>query len=51
LTATPRRVLLSYAHDLDEPEHAEMVRLLWELLRAHGIDARLDLPAAQERQD
>ncbi|WP_149262445.1 CHAT domain-containing protein, partial [Actinomadura sp. K4S16] len=43
------RVFISYAHDSDE--HQESVREFWTLLRAQGIDARLDLPAAEERQD
>jgi hypothetical protein len=50
-TPTPRRVLISYAHDPDEPEHGEWVRRLWEFLRSCGVDARLDLPAAGRRQD
>lgn len=48
---TSRRVLISYAHDWDEPDHPRQVRQLWELLRSCGIDAKLDLPAATRRQD
>ncbi|WP_051570967.1 toll/interleukin-1 receptor domain-containing protein [Cryptosporangium arvum] len=43
------RVFLSYAHD--SPEHSADVRTLWTLLRERGIDARLDLPAAERRTD
>src|SRR5829696_7387691 len=46
--ASPR-VFISYAHDSDD--HQEAVRDLWILLRGCGIDARLDLPAAERRQD
>jgi hypothetical protein len=47
---SPRvRVFISYAHD--NAEHAEQVRQLWAFLREQGIDARLDLPAAERRQD
>jgi tetratricopeptide (TPR) repeat protein len=45
----PPRVFISYAHASEE--HAEAVRSLWLLLRANGIDARLDRVAALERQD
>ncbi len=45
----PVRVFISYAHE--SPEHAEMVRQLWVFLRACGIDARLDLAAAEDRVD
>jgi hypothetical protein len=45
------RVLISYAHDRDDPGHGELVRRLWEFLRSCGVDARLDLPAAARRQD
>jgi len=44
-----RRVFISYAHDNDD--HVESVRRFWELLRAAGVDARLDLPAATVRRD
>jgi hypothetical protein len=44
-------VLISYAHDGNDPAHGELVRVLWEFLRSHGVDARLDLPAAAHRQD
>ncbi len=47
---SPRvRVFISYAHD--NTEHEERVRRLWIFLREQGIDARLDLPAAERRQD
>ncbi|MFI7430062.1 tetratricopeptide repeat protein [Micromonospora sp. NPDC049836] len=42
------RVLISYAHG--DPAHEEDVRRLWTLLRAEGVDARLDLAAASQRQ-
>lgn len=45
----PVRVFISYAHDSDE--HVAAVRDLWVFLRGQGIDARLDLPAAERRQD
>ncbi len=43
------RVFVSYAHE--SSGHVEAVRELWVLLRSQGIDARLDLPAAERRQD
>jgi tetratricopeptide (TPR) repeat protein len=43
------RVFISYAHD--DAAHVELVRDFWLFLRSNGIDARLDLPAAEERQD
>ena len=43
------RVFISYAHA--SGPHVEAVRQLWTLLRAAGVDARLDLPATRERQD
>ncbi|MEV0430026.1 toll/interleukin-1 receptor domain-containing protein [Micromonospora sp. NPDC050495] len=42
------RVLISYAHG--DPAHEEDVRRLWTLLRAEGVDARLDVAAASQRQ-
>jgi hypothetical protein len=45
----PRRVFISYAHESEE--HGEQVRNLWLFLRRHGVDARLDRPAAEQRQD
>ncbi|PSM42578.1 hypothetical protein C6Y14_15380 [Streptomyces dioscori] len=45
------RVFISYAHESDGGTHAEGVRALWILLREHGIDARLDRPAAEQPQD
>ena len=47
--AVPVRVFISYAHD--DAAHGERVRDFWLFLRANGIDARLDLPAAEQRQD
>ncbi|MEU3066857.1 SEFIR domain-containing protein [Streptomyces sp. NPDC006906] len=43
------RVFISYAND--GGPHAEQVRSLWQLLRENGIDARLDLSAAERPQD
>ncbi|WP_165521722.1 CHAT domain-containing protein [Micromonospora zingiberis] len=43
------RVFLSYAHE--SPEFGETVRDLWLLLRRLGVDARLDLPAAEQPVD
>jgi hypothetical protein len=45
----PARVFISYAHD--DAAHVERVREFWLFLRANGVDAVLDLPAADERQD
>ncbi|MGH3903939.1 MAG: toll/interleukin-1 receptor domain-containing protein [Pseudonocardiaceae bacterium] len=45
----PVRVFISYAHG--DPEHEDHVRRFWSFLRAQGIDARLDRPAAEQRQD
>ncbi|HSV67384.1 MAG TPA: CHAT domain-containing protein [Mycobacteriales bacterium] len=45
----PVRVFISYAHD--DEAHEDQVRAFWWFLRQHGIDARLDLPAAERRQD
>jgi tetratricopeptide (TPR) repeat protein len=45
----PVRVFISYA--LESDEHVATVRGLWVFLRGQGIDARLDLPAAERRQD
>ena len=42
-------VFISYAHD--DAAHEERVRGFWLFLRASGIDARLDLPAGEERRD
>ncbi len=46
---SPGRVFISYAHDDDE--HVDRVREFWRFLRANGIDATLDLPAGEARQD
>src|SRR6185437_3587298 len=55
-TATPTpesvgapRVFISYAHDSDD--HRELVRDLWVFLCAHGVDARIDRVAAEQRED
>ena len=42
-------MFISYAHD--DQAHEDRVRELWMFLREQGIDARLDLPAAEQRQD
>jgi UPF0755 protein len=42
-------VFISYAHD--DRAHEERVRQLWLFLRANGIDAQLDVTAAQQRQE
>ena len=49
--ARPRRVFISYAHEPGNSEHGEVVRAFWEFLRSHGIDAHIDLIAAEQRQD
>ncbi|MEU6356912.1 TIR domain-containing protein [Streptomyces sp. NPDC047072] len=46
---SPVRVFISYAHD--DPAHVERVRDFWLFLRECGIDAELDLPADERRQD
>jgi tetratricopeptide (TPR) repeat protein len=43
------RVFISYAKD--DPAHEDTVREFWLFLRAQGIDARLDLSAAEQRLD
>ena len=48
-TPPPPRVFVSYAHETEQ--HAEAVRSLWILLRSLGIEAKLDRPAAERRQD
>ncbi|WP_322761465.1 SEFIR domain-containing protein, partial [Frankia sp. Cr2] len=48
-TDHPPRVFLSYAHE--SPEHENVVRDLWIFLRSREIDAKLDMPAAERRQD
>ncbi|MGB0091247.1 MAG: SEFIR domain-containing protein [Solirubrobacteraceae bacterium] len=45
----PPRVFVSYAHE--SGAHVEVVPGLWVLLRSLGVDAQLDLPAAERRQD
>jgi hypothetical protein len=45
----PAQVFISYAHD--DQAHQERVRSFWLFLRKSGIDARLDLTAADQRQD
>lgn len=49
--ASPPYVFISYAHEPDSTVHHDQVWRLYELLRAGGIDARLDLVAAGQRQD
>lgn len=46
---SPPRVFISYAHE--SKAHVRQVRELYILLRTNGIDASLDLPAADRRQD
>ncbi|WP_322770247.1 CHAT domain-containing protein, partial [Frankia sp. Cr1] len=48
-TDHPPRVFLSYAHE--SPEHENVVRDLWIFLRSREIDAKLDKPTAERRQD
>jgi SAM-dependent methyltransferase len=43
------RVFISYAHD--NATHKNRVQLLHDTLRKQGIDARIDIPAALQRQD
>jgi hypothetical protein len=45
--AGPVRVFISYAHD--DELHEERVRGFWWFLRAHGVNARLDKTAAEQR--
>jgi len=45
----PCRVFISYAHE--SAEHIELVRDLYYFLRDNGVDAKLDLLAAERRQD
>lgn len=45
----PRRVFISYAHG--DAIHERRVRDLWMFLRNVGLDARLDLPAAERPLD
>lgn len=48
--ARSARVFISYAHESDE--HKEAVRQLWIMLRTEaGVDARLDIAAADRRRD
>jgi SEFIR domain/AAA ATPase domain/Tetratricopeptide repeat len=47
----PCRVFLSYAHEDNSNTHSELVRRLYEFLRSHGVNAQLDLVAAQRRPD
>jgi hypothetical protein len=42
-------VFLSCAHE--HPEHEATVLELWLFLRANGVDAKLDVPAAQQPSD
>jgi hypothetical protein len=43
----PPRVFISYAHD--SVEHRDLVRALWLLLRANGIDAKIRRPVSSAR--
>ncbi len=43
------RVFISYAHDNDQ--HIDQVRDFYRFLRSCGVDADLDLPAGERRQD
>jgi hypothetical protein len=45
------RLFISYAWEDEDPSHHEAVRQLWIYLRENGVDARLDLPAGESRQD
>ncbi|MFI7414958.1 TIR domain-containing protein [Streptomyces sp. NPDC049627] len=45
----PGQVFISYAHDDDK--HVEHVREFYRFLRDRGIEADLDLPAGERRQD
>ncbi len=47
--AAPARVFISYAHD--DEVHEDRVRDFWLFLRAQGVDAQLDLAAAEQRVD
>jgi tetratricopeptide (TPR) repeat protein len=51
--AVPVRVLISYAHDSADaaPGHRERVRRLWTFLRECGVDAQLDVLAANRQRD
>jgi tetratricopeptide (TPR) repeat protein len=43
------RVFISYAHD--DEVHENRVRDFWVFLRSNGLDAKLDLTAAEQRQE
>lgn len=43
----PPRVFISYAHESDA--HGEVVRAFWAFLRNCGIEATLDVTAAERR--
>lgn len=43
------RAFISYAHE--DAAYQDRVRSFWLFLRANGVDARLDLPAAEQRVD
>jgi len=45
----PVRVFISYAQA--SAAHEKLVHELWLFLRRHGIDAKLDTPAAEHRRD
>lgn len=48
-SSDPVRVLISYAHD--DPAHEARVRDFYRFLRNSGVDARIDLLAAERRLD
>jgi nucleoside phosphorylase len=47
----PPRVFISYAHEDDNGAHAQQVRSLGQVLRAEGIDVRLDHIDAEVSRD
>ena len=47
----PPRAFISYAHECEGDTHGDVVRAFWAFLRSCGIEATLDLTAADQRQD
>ena len=47
--AATGQVFISYAHD--DAVHEDRVSQFWRFLRDQGVDAKLDLAAAEQRQD
>ena len=45
----PPRVFISFAHE--SQEHEDLVRDFWLFLRGQRIDAKIDLPAGEQRQN